>query len=76
MKDFGATNEADTCLWCGCKLYRSGAFRELGETGPKKFSFDGRKGYRGSGLFCSLNCGYGFGLSAARGGVRLKRKGG
>jgi hypothetical protein len=54
------TNAPGTCLYCGARLvpwpYASGA---------------GGDGYRGQGHFCTLSCGWCFGLVVARDGRRL-----
>lgn len=57
--DFGASNKAGTCLWCGRKL----RFVDKGHPG------NGR-GYRGDGVFCGPSCGYRFALQATDEGFR------
>ena len=59
--DFGASNKSGTCLWCGRKLR------------PSPYRDDkSRVGYLGMGYFCTLGCGWQFGVATARLGQRLK----
>ena len=82
---FNASNQPGTCVYCGRKLYRARGHghasrialnKRLGlkitGEGEPEFLFDGRRGYRGSDLLCSLACGYAFGLRAAQLGFRLQ----
>lgn len=61
-RDFAATNQPDTCLWCGRKLH--GAVP----------CFPEYAGYDDDGYFCTLRCGYRFGVRMAELGKRLKLK--
>ena len=83
--DFDATNEKDTCLWCGKKLvWEYTADYEKAETsrGGHLFVETNRRrrydapGPYGDGFFCTLRCAYQFGAALARGGRRLRPKNG
>lgn len=57
-RDFKATNEKGTCVWCGRALQTCRHDRKkLGENGDN--------------LFCGIRCGYQFGVVLAKNGKRL-----
>lgn len=59
-RPFGASNESNTCLWCGRRLHKEtyGNFE--------------KPGYSGDGYFCGLRCGYRFAETFAGLGRRLE----
>lgn len=59
-KDSKRTNEEGTCLYCGARLHPTPYHAEPGATG-----------YRGQGYFCTMTCGWRFGLAFAGNGRRL-----
>ena len=65
FRECGATNEPETCIWCGRKL-----------RGKKTWLFEryGKLGDYADGYFCTLRCGYDFGLTLATKGERLRPK--
>jgi hypothetical protein len=65
-RPFAATNEPNTCKWCGWKLRRR---KYQPEDEPAQF------GDYGDGHFCGLRCAYQFATVLANGGRRLTRKG-
>lgn len=71
-RDFGATNEPRTCLWCGRKLQENRpSFDAAGNfIQPKDRKGDGTFGY--DGYFDTRDCGRMFGLALATHGRRLK----
>jgi len=58
---FNRTNNHGTCLWCGTKL-----------APPSYGKKDGRLGPYRDNAFCTLRCGYAFGVTMARLGERLR----
>lgn len=83
-REFGATNEPDTCLWCGKKLVHQS---RLAETHPRADESwqdywlrqdqiprlrQERGGSYADGNFCGLRCGYLFGDRLADLGRRLR----
>lgn len=78
-REFGATNESDTCLWCGRKLRfkqrldPTVPFNTLkaaaGEKHPTIIS--AKSGDYEDGFFCGLRCAYGFAEQMATFGHRL-----
>lgn len=77
---FGATNEPDTCLWCGRKLRHEQKWAEDPETRRfvPVFGEDGEPakqelgGSYHDGYFCGLRCGYQFGVRFGQLGKRLQ----
>lgn len=67
---FDPSNQPDTCLWCGRKL-RAYRFRDLLE--PNGINPDARGAYADDS-FCSMRCGYEFGLAMVRNGHRLAKR--
>jgi hypothetical protein len=59
--EINRTNEPDTCLYCGEKLKEA-------KYSPKT----GNKGYANRGYFCTLTCGWRFGVAAAKHGFKLQ----
>lgn len=55
------TNTEGTCLYCGAKLR------------PAKHRDDGRLGAYADNAFCTMRCGYAFGVAAASNAFRLAR---
>lgn len=80
MKAFGYKGEPETCLWCGKKLPRLKLVEsvivttEEGYHSEFKPTGEVRVGYRGDQTFCTLTCGYSFGLAFAQHGQRLTAK--
>ncbi len=84
---FNPSNAPDTCLWCGRKLYRSRGqghasrikhAERMGyrlDPNEPEYLYQGRRGWYGSGVFCTGSCAQEFGLAAARLGFRMKKKG-
>jgi hypothetical protein len=72
-RDGRPSNRAGTCLWCGDEL-RAHYVHEwpVGQAEPSSTTLAGY-GYSGESAFCSLRCGYSYGLTLARGGHRLTR---
>ena len=78
-RDFNASNEEQTCLWCGNKLraqyeWVQGDFeaRVRGEKAPRG-AFKGYGDYE-DGFFCGLRCAYQFARAMAVNGRRLNPK--
>lgn len=82
-QSFGATNEPDTCLWCGRKLVHKSRMCEEGDPGAFRVGGEGRGGWwarkadkgggYSDGMFCGLRCGYQFGKRMAEFGERLRQ---
>jgi hypothetical protein len=85
-RSFNASNEEDTCLWCGKKLRYKGktppgegltvlghdkAGRNIYKTIPAEKSGDYEDGF-----FCGLRCAYQFGVRMAELGRRFNQRGG
>lgn len=69
MKAFGATNEERTCLWCGDKL------RRTSERTRRAFKWpEDTFGDYGDNMFCTLRCGYKFGVESAKADVRFSQE--
>lgn len=75
-RKYDPSNKPDTCLWCGIRLehkpiYRRNAAGRL--LWPKRIvGYRERGGYDENNLFCTLACGYQFGLAFAQAGQRLQ----
>jgi hypothetical protein len=61
---FGATNQPNTCRWCGQPLSVNKYHRKVSPD---------RSGYEGNKFFCRLSCGFLFGLWFAEHDYRLRR---
>jgi hypothetical protein len=83
-RDFDASNQPDTCLWCGRKLRHKTTTvqMEKGETWESYYARAEAAGvtreekggdYR-DGFFCGLRCGYQFAERLAQLGRRLEEK--
>ena len=75
-QSYGTTNEPDTCLWCGRKLYQQksafdGDGRYLDRKDRTEYTHEKPGGY-GDGHFCGLRCAYRFAVVLADAGQRLK----
>ena len=79
-RPFGASNQPDTCLWCGNKLRQQYKWTEPPRDLPwgdrKQWLKDNqipyeKKGDYHDGFFCGLRCGYSFGERLAQLGRRL-----
>lgn len=64
-KPFNSENKSDYCLWCGNKLKKDIYVQQ---------HYPGQLGYKGNGAFCSLRCGFNFGVTTAANGTRLKKE--
>lgn len=67
FRPLNPSGDDETCIWCGTRLrltYQTRADADAGK--PRE-----RKGDYGDGLFCTLRCGYLFGLTFARWGKRI-----
>lgn len=82
-RDFGATNEPDTCLWCGKELryrYRDSCWTPWTEDTPSRRlkPAERRRAELGGdyedGFFCGLRCAYMFARRLAQLGNRLVGK--
>ena len=81
-RDFGATNDADTCLWCGKRLrqpmtdkerpadedFHEWIKRPASERTEPRYA---KRGDYGDGHFCGLRCAYQFAVALADLGKRL-----
>lgn len=81
-RDFAATNEPGTCLWCGRKLRRKMVMADFntgymarvrGEKAETRPAYD-KAGDYGDGHFCGLRCAYSFAVALADHGRRLQPK--
>jgi hypothetical protein len=76
--EFGATNEPNTCLWCGRQLYRNSTWESVrvetkhGYRGKTVGTLTERRGFEGNGFFCTRRCGEAFGIAMAHNGRRLQ----
>lgn len=78
MREYAYTGKPDTCLWCGRSLHRRGVYEAVRRETAHGFRTDTVKvganekgGYAGNGCFCTLGCGYQFGLRQAERGLRF-----
>lgn len=75
---FNATNEPNTCLWCGEPLYRNSTWTSVKTETQHGFRSEKTKetteyrGWEGNGFFCTLRCGEAFGIAMARLGKRFE----
>lgn len=75
-RDFNASNETDTCLWCGLKL-RQGTGTYIDTPEGRKFDLHAKKDKKGDyadGFFCGLRCSYLFAVAWAGMGKRFEPK--
>lgn len=90
-REFAATNEPNTCKWCGKKLrWQTTMFNpETGKADPiidaetntaiqgtrRTWPMYEKPGDYGDGHFCGLRCGYMFGVALADRGTVMVKKG-
>lgn len=76
-RPFEASNQLDTCLWCGRKLrYKTSTIWPVGESWPMGTIRAELSGDYEDGFFCGLRCAYQFGAAAAHNGYRLRLRSG
>lgn len=80
-REFNASNEPETCLWCGRKLrWRKdpvfeGTLAAARGGKPKTVNAYDRPGDYGDGFFCGLRCAHQFATTLAEAGRRLQPRG-
>jgi hypothetical protein len=76
-RNFDASNQEDTCLWCGRKLhYKTITDWPVHQRDPSNPRKADKAGDYQDGFFCNLRCGYRFGVRMAEFGRRIKPRGG
>lgn len=75
-RPFSATNEPDTCLWCGRRLRREkeafdGEGRWIDPGNRSEYTHE-KPGAYGNGYFCTLRCSHQFAVAFARAGHCLQ----
>ena len=79
FRDFDASNQPGTCLYCGRRLrwvkqvFTPGLRGELIPPSQRPNLY-AKPGDYGDGFFCGLRCGYQFGVLAAEHGKRFEKK--
>ena len=69
-RTFNASNQPDSCLWCGNKLRRLMG-KLVGKTWDKSRPMYSKTGDYGDGFFCGLRCAYQFAVAMAENGKRF-----
>lgn len=72
LRPYDPSNQEDTCLWCGADLPHPKRYHGRNGRGvPTNLHPVEVGGYESNGFFCTIGCGYQFGLTFAKQGRRL-----